>query len=149
AVSEPLLGLPELPFAAEHRAERVVSRDALVSFEGNRYSVAPGHAQSTVTVRARLGELHLEIHTPAGRRIARHRRALAGADQTIRSTEHAQALERAVLDAFTTQKACPRKPNRPPGERALAEAARLRGENTGGAVVIDLDQYAQIAKVAR
>ncbi|MGH2844952.1 MAG: Mu transposase domain-containing protein, partial [Thermoleophilaceae bacterium] len=42
AVSEPLLGLPELPFAAEHRAERVVSRDALVSFEGNRYSVAPG-----------------------------------------------------------------------------------------------------------
>ncbi|MGO9791887.1 MAG: hypothetical protein ACLP8S_20995 [Solirubrobacteraceae bacterium] len=39
----------------------------------------PGHAGATVEVRARLGELHLEIYTPAGHRIARHRRALAGA----------------------------------------------------------------------
>ena len=83
----------------------------------------------------------------AGRRIARHRRALYGAGQIVRSPEHARALERAVLDAFTTRKACPRKPNRPPGERALAEAARLRGQDPGG-VVVDLDQYARIAKVA-
>lgn len=34
-----------------------------------------------------------------------------------------------------------------PGERALAEAARLRGQDPGG-VVVDLDQYARIAKVA-
>ena len=61
--------------------------------------------------------------------------------------EHARLLEQAVLDAFTTTKACPRKPNRPPGERALAEAARLRGQDPGG-VVVDLDQYARIAKVA-
>lgn len=147
AASESLLGLPELPFPAEHRAERVVSRDALVSFEGNRYSVPAGHAGQVVEVRARLGGLHVEIHTPAGRRIARHRRALAGADQTIRTAEHAGQLERAVLDAFTTSKACPRKPNRPPGEHALAEAARLRGERAGG-VIVDLDEYARIAKVA-
>jgi hypothetical protein len=89
--------------------------------------------------------MHLEIYSPARRRIARHRRALTGAGQVIRTPEHARSLERAVLDAFTTTKACPRKPNRPPGERALAEAARLRG--TGG-VVVDLDQYARIAKVA-
>jgi hypothetical protein len=65
----------------------------------------------------------------------------------VRCPDHARLLERAVLDAFTTTKKCPRKPNRPPGERALAEAARLRGQSPGG-VVVDLDQYAQIAKVA-
>jgi transposase len=148
AAGEPLLGLPELPFPAEHQQERIVARDALVAFEGNRYSVPPGHAGQTVTVRARLGELHLEIYTAAGRRIARHRRAPASAGQIVRSTEHARLLETAVLDAFTTTKACPRKPNRPPGERALAEAALLRGQHPGG-VVVDLDQYARIAKVAR
>jgi hypothetical protein len=100
-----------------------------------------------VEVRARLGELHLEIHTPAGRRIARHRRVLAGADQTIRSAEHATQLERAVLDQFTTARPCSRKPNRPPGERAQAEAARLRGQGSGG-VVVDLGEYARIAKIA-
>ena len=53
-----------------------------------------------------------------------------------------------MLNAFTTSKACPRKPNRPPGERALAEAVRLRDQDPGG-VVVDLDQYARIAQVAR
>ena len=147
AASEPLLALPELAFPAEHRAERVVADDALVAFESNRYSVAPGYAAQTVTVRARLGDIHLEIYSQAGRRIARHRRAPSGAGQVVRSPEHAKLLERAVLDAFTTGKACPRKPNRPPSERALAEAARLRGQAPGG-VVVDLDQYARIAKVA-
>ena len=147
AASEPLLALPELAFPAEHQAERVVADDALVAFESNRYSVAPGYAAQTVTVRARLGDMHLEIYSQAGRRIARHRRAPNGAGQIVRSPEHARLLEQAVLDAFTTKKACPRKPNRPPGERALAEAARLRGQDPG-AVVVDLDQYVRIAKVA-
>jgi transposase len=147
AAGEQLLGLPELPFPAEYREQRVVARDALVEFETNRYSVAPAHAGATVEVRARLGELHLEIYTPAGNRIARHRRALAGAGQTIRTPEHASMLEQAVLSQFTTRKACPRKPNRPPGERAQAEAARLRGEQ-GGGVIVDLESYARIARVA-
>ena len=147
AAAEPLLLLAELPFAAEYREARVVSRAALVEFETNRYSVGPGHAGQTVEVRARLGELHLEIYTPAGHRIARHRRALAGAQQTIRTPEHASMLERAVLEQFTTARSCSRKPNRPPGERARAEAAKLRGERAGG-VVVDLEQYARIAKVA-
>jgi transposase len=147
AAAEPLMSLPELPFPAEYREERVVSRDALVEFETNRYSVSPGHAGQTVEVRARLGELHLEIYTLAGHRIARHRRALSGAGQTIRTDEHARALERAVLEQFTTNKRCPRKPNRPPGERAQAEAAKLRGQQPGG-VVVDLETYARIAGVA-
>ncbi len=146
AAGEQLLGLPELPFPAEYREQRVVSREALVEFETNRYSVAPGHAGQSVEVRARLGELHLEIYTSAGRRIARHRRALAGVGQTIRTPEHTSMLEQAVLAQFTTRRACPRKPNRPPGEQALAEAARLRGEQPGG-VVVDLESYARIARV--
>ena len=147
AAAEPLLALPRLAFPAEHQAERVVADDALVAFEANRYSVPPGYAGQTVTVRARLGDVHLEIYSQAGRRIARHRRAPNGAGQVLRSPEHARLLEQAVLAGFTTTKMCPRKPNRPPGERALAEAARLRGQDPGG-VVVDLDQYARIAKIA-
>ena len=149
AAGEPLLGLPELPFPAQYCEQRVVSREALVEFEANRYSVPPAHAGATVEVRARLGELHLEIYTPAGHRIARHRRALSGAGQTVRCEEHASMLERAVLEQFTTSRPCSRKPNRPPGERARAEAARLRGEQSdSGGVVVDLEAYARIAKVA-
>jgi hypothetical protein len=147
AAAEPLLALPRLAFPAEHQAERVVADDALVSFESNRYSVPPGYAAHVVTVRARLGDVHLEIYSQAGRRIARHRRAPNGAAQVLRSPEHARLLEQAVLAGFTTSKKCPRKPNRPPGERALAEAARLRGQDPGG-VVVDLGQYARIAKIA-
>jgi hypothetical protein len=58
-------------------------------------------------------------------------------------------LEQAVLDAFTTDKPCRRKANRPPGETALTAAARLRGRGDAGAVVVDLEDYAQIARVAR
>jgi hypothetical protein len=61
AAAEPLLALPPLAFPAEHQAERVVADDALVAFESNRYSVPPGYATQIVTVRARLGDVHLEI----------------------------------------------------------------------------------------
>jgi transposase len=146
AGQENLMGLPATAFPAVLEAQRIVSRTALVSFEGNRYSVPPGLVGQAVTVRARLGELHLEIISPANRRIARHRRAPAGAGQVLQTPEHALLLEAAVLDAFTTAKPCRRKANRPPGDLALVEAARLRDQTRG--VVVDLDQYARIAKVA-
>jgi Mu transposase-like protein len=136
AATEPLLGLPELAFPAEHQAERVVAGDALVAFESNRYSVPPSYAAQTVTVRARLGEMHLEIYSQAGRRIARHRRAPNGAGQIVRSPEHAKLLERAVLDAFTTKKA-PGEPH-PTGEPALL-----------GRVDLDLEQIVEELRVAR
>ena len=148
AATEPLLSLPATAFPAQLEVERVVSRSATVALEGNRYSVAPGHIGQTVTIRARVGELHLEIVSPAGRRIARHRRAPAGAGQLLQHPEHARLLETAVLDAFTTERPCPRKANRPPGHAALAEAARLRGHTADG-VVVDLEHYARIASVAR
>src|SRR5438874_1678737 len=147
AAEENLLALPDAAFPALLQVERMVSRTALVSFEGNRYSVPPGFVGHSVSVRARLGELHLEIISSANRRIARHRRAPAGAGQILQSSEHARLLQAAVLDAFTTAKPCARKQNRPPGDGALAAAARLRGQPAG--VVVDLDEYARIAKVAR
>jgi transposase len=148
AAQEPLLALPAVAFPAVLEVQRVVSRTAMVAFEGNRYSVPPGIVGQTVTVRARLGELHLEIISPAGRRLARHRRAPAGTGQVLQSEEHARQRKAAVLDAFTTAQPCRAKQNRPPGEQALAAAAGMRGEQTAG-VVIDLERYAQLAQVAR
>ncbi|HEV2773620.1 MAG TPA: hypothetical protein VGV57_12495 [Thermoleophilaceae bacterium] len=148
AAAEPLLSLPPAPFPAILQVERAVSRQALVAFEGNRYSVGPELAGQTVCVRARLGELSVEIVTAPGAIVARHRRAPSGAGQTVRSERHAKALEAAVLEQFTTRRACARKQNRPPGEAARAAAARLEGAGAE-AVVVDLERYAEAARVAR
>lgn len=99
-------------------------------------------------VRARLGELSVEIVAASRTTVARHRRVPAGAGQTVRSHAHAKALERAVLEEFTTRQACRRKHNRPPGESAKEAAARIHG-NAGEAVVVDLERYAEAARVAR
>jgi transposase len=147
AAAEPLLGLPELPFPAEYRDARMASRDAMVEFEANRYSVPPAYAGRAVELRARLGELHMEIYSPAGRRIARHRRALSGAGQTIRAPEHARALKRAVLEQFATNKRRPPKPDPPRVVRPAAEPAKLRAQSAAG-VVVALTQYASIARAA-
>jgi transposase len=146
--SEPLRALPAAAYPAVIAVERRASRSALVAFEGNRYSVGPAHAGRLVTVHARVGEPLLRILSPAGEIVATHRRAVAGAGQTIRSAEHANMLEHAVLQAFTTGHACRRKTNRPPGEDALAELARLKGIEPASAPVIDLARYAQLAEAA-
>jgi hypothetical protein len=66
----------------------------------------------------------------------------------VRSPEHRAALERAVLSAFTTARPCDKKANRPPGDAALAEAAKLLGQE-GREVTVDLAVYAQIAQGSR
>lgn len=144
--AEPLRPLPALPYPARIMVARTVSRSALVAFEGNRYSVPPAHAARTVSVIAGVGDPVLLIVSPAGEVIAEHRRAPTGADQTIRSRPHAQLLEQAVLAAFTTQPGCRRKTNRPPGQAALAELARLRGLDAEPTPVISLEHYAQLAE---
>jgi hypothetical protein len=101
-----------------------------------------------VTVIAQVGEPLLRVVSAAGEIVAWHRRAPVGAGQTLRTAEHAKLLERAVLAAFTTGHACRRKANVPPGERALAELARLRGADPASAEVISLERYAQFAKAA-
>jgi hypothetical protein len=118
----------------------------LAAFEGNYYSVAPAHAGKTVTVIAQVSEALLRIVSMHGEIVAEHRRIQAGAGQTVRCAEHAALLEAAVLAAFTTKDACRRKPNLPPGDSALAELARLRGLDPGGARVISLADYAALAQ---
>jgi hypothetical protein len=55
-----------------------------------------------------------------------------------------------VLDAFSTDPPCRRKPNRPPGERARAEAAKLLAALDGhGDVVVDLAAYGRAAGEAQ
>jgi hypothetical protein len=147
--AEALRALPALAFPAEIMVDRVCSRSALVAFETNHYSVPPGYAGQPLTVRARVGEPHLRILTTTGIKVATHRRAPAGAGQTVRTSEHRVALERAVLDAFTTQTACRSKINRPPGDGALVELAKLHGQPPdAGAPVVSLKQYAALAEVA-
>jgi len=123
AAAEPLLSLPAVAYPAELQVERAVSASALVSFEGNRYSVPPTLAGQTVTVRLRVGEPVLQIVSAAGVLVASHRRGPAGAGQLVRSPTGRDALEQAVLAAFTTKPRCARKPNRPPTAEALALAA--------------------------
>jgi hypothetical protein len=147
--AEPLRALPALAFPAEIVVDRVCSRSALVLFETNKYSVPPGYAGQPLVLRARVGEPHLQILTTTAIKIATHRRAPTGAQQTIRSTEHAVQLERAVLDAFTTQTTCRSKINRPPGDGALAELAKLHGQPPGKVTpVASLSDYAKLAEVA-
>jgi transposase len=146
--AEPLRVLPHAAYPAVITVDRKASRSALVAFEANHYSVPPAHAGRTVTVHARVGEPVLRILSAAGEILATHRRAPAGGGVTVRSPEHAQLLERAVLAAFTTDYACRRKANRPPGEQALVELARLRGITEPPAPVISLQRYAELAEVA-
>lgn len=144
--AEPLLALPAVAFPATIEVTRVVGANATVAFRGNRYSVPPGLADVSVSLRHRLASATVEIHSPAGALLAAHRLAPPGAGSIVRSREHHDALERVVLSAFSTQRPCDRKANRPPGPEALAAAAALLGDE-GRAVVVDLAGYAELAEV--
>jgi transposase len=134
-------------FPATLTVERVVTAQALVAFAGNQYSVPPGLAGTTVTVKHRLGQPVLDISTAAGTVLARHERAVDGAGAVVRDSGHVRALETAVLAAFTTDRACGRKVRRPPSPAALVEAERLRpGPPVGRDVVIDLAAWADAAR---
>ncbi len=145
ADAEPLLPPPPQPYPAWLRVERVVSASALVAFEGNRYSVPPAHAREAVTLVCRLGEPQLRVVSAAGVLLATHRRLPAGAGQTARSAEHAAALERAVLAAFTTKPPCRRKANRPPSGEALRLASALAPAALVEPQIPSLESYATLA----
>ncbi len=144
--AEPLRALPALAYPAVITVTRQASRSALVPVDGNRYSVPPQQAGRTVTVLARVKDPMIRIVSAAGEVVATHRRAPAGAGQTIRTAEHAAMLEKAVLAAFTTDHACRRKVNRPPGPKALAELARLAGHEQPPGELISLADYQQLAE---
>jgi hypothetical protein len=101
-----------------------------------------------MTIQARVGEPQLRIVSMTAETVATHRRAPNGARQTIRTSEHAEQLKKAVLAAFTTGHACRTKQNRPPGAEALAELDRLKGLEIEPATVVSLADYQQLADAA-
>jgi transposase len=145
ALLEDLQPLPAVPFPAVVTRDVKVSASATARFDGNAYAVAPGLIGSTVTVSWRLGTDTVDIATPAGMVVASHRLAPKGAGQIIRTAGQRAQLEHVVLSAFTTDRPCTSKANRPPGEQARAAAARLRGD-AADAVVVDLAAYQAITE---
>jgi transposase len=138
--SEPLLELPGFAYPASTQQTRVVAANALVSVDGNRYSVPPGLVGGEVEVRRRVGSDELVVITPAGTVAAVHRQAPRGAGRIVRLPEHTAALENVVLAAFTTDGPCPTKVNRPPSAAALRIASEIGGTDPAGPV-IDLSVY--------
>jgi hypothetical protein len=150
AAAEPLRPAPPVPFPATLSVPRTVSAQALVSFRGNFYSVAPELARSAVTVNHRLGSPRIDIATAAGTVIARHALAPAGAGVMVRDHSHVLALEQAAMTAASPAPPHRRKQRIPPGPAARAAAQALRtaaGKTTEPAeAVIDLARYAAAAR---
>jgi len=139
--SEPLLGLPEMAYPATTEVTRMVAQNALVSVDGNRYSVPPGFVGAEVKVNQRLGSDELVIISAAGTPVATHRVAPRGVGRIVRLPEHSKALENVVLAAFTTDRPCATKQNRPPTGAAVAIAAQITGDDDPAGPVIDLATY--------
>jgi transposase len=143
AASESLLTLPANAYPTTLTVDRKVAANALVHYDGNRYSVPPAWVATTVIVQWRLGVSTIEITSLAGVRIAQHALAPRGAGRTIRLPEHTKALENVVLGAFTSDRPCKTKVNRPPSDAALALAAEITGAG-GRDPVIDLSAYQRV-----
>ena len=143
---EPLRPLPAACYPATIEADNHVDASALVPFEGNAYSVPHALIGMEVTVRHRLGSGGVEIVSRGGILVASHRRRPPGDGHVVRDPAHRAALEAEILAGFTTQAPCRRKANRPPGETARAEAARLVGNMPGDEVVVSLAAYQAIVE---
>jgi hypothetical protein len=138
---EGLRPLPVACYPATIEDHNKVGPSALVPFEGNAYSVPPGLIGTEVTVRHRLGTGGIEIVSAAGILLASHYRETPGGGYVVRDPAHRAALEHEVLAAFTSDPPCRRKANRPPGERARAEAAKLLAGFEDDEVVVSLAAY--------
>lgn len=144
AASEPLLALPAAAFPAVPVVERKVAANALVAYQGNRYSVPPGLVGTVVTVQQRHGSNEISIHTGKAA-VTEHVLAPAGANRTVRLPAHSAALENVVLAQFSTERPCKSKLNRPPSDTALAIAAQLDADLIAEPI-IDLDVYRRLVE---
>ena len=147
ADAEVLMGLPPVPYPATIEVRRFADDRASVAFRGNRYSVTPGMGGVELTLRHRLGTGSLQVFSPSGTELVSHRLAPAGAGSMVRTPEHRAALEAVVLGQFSTARPCDRKANKPPGQAALVERARLLGRG-GEEPSVDLDEMADVIALA-
>jgi len=138
---ERLRPLPAACYPAVIEAHNKVGPSGLVAFEGNAYSVPPGLIGIEVVVRHRLGTNGIEIVSSKGILLASHYREIPGGGYVVRDPVHEAALEHQVLAAFSTDPPCRRKANRPPGEAARKEAAKLLSHFEEDEVVVSLAAY--------
>lgn len=146
--------LPNTPYPATMTEIRKVSRQALVAWKGNHYSVPPELAMSQVVVTFQLGADHIDIATTGGIVIARHRLATEGAGVMVRDHGHVLALDTmAMATANTGGPPHRRKQRIPPNADARAAAERLRTNNSHTdstaietATVIDMSAYERAAQ---
>jgi hypothetical protein len=158
AKAEPLSPLPPAPYPVIVTEARTASRQALVSYRGNRYSVPPELAAAQVRVSHPVGGAFLDIATTSGIVIARHRIPADGLGVMVRDSGHVIALDTAAMATATTGRPHRRKERIPPGPEAKAAAARLlrlRGTDTPhvetsnpstDSTVIDLSAYERAAQ---
>src|ERR1035437_6899971 len=142
ADAEVLAALPA-PYPATLVVERIVTANATLHYRGNRYSVPPGLAGSTLEIHQRLGTSALEVRSPGGAVLATHHLAHDGAGVVVRHLSHSAALERAVLAQFTTKRPCNKKSHVGISDVALVHAAQLLGD-AGRVVRVDLEDYARL-----
>ncbi|ARC58624.1 hypothetical protein AS850_16160 [Frondihabitans sp. 762G35] len=145
--AERLRPLPAVPFPVVVTEERQATRQALISWRGNRYSVPPELAAATVVVSYRLGSDLIDISTPGGTVIARHRTAEPGLGATIRDTGHVTALEQIAMMSAPPGRPHRHKERIPPGVDARHAADTLCGIPAApSTTVIDLAAYEKAAK---
>lgn len=128
AAGELLRSAPAVAYPVIISDARKVSRQALIAYRGNRYSVPPELAGAQVTVTRPVGGECIDIATVSGIVIARHRLLGDGTGAVVRDGGHVIALEQAAMAAATSNAGRPhrRKERIPPGSAALAAAAALR-----------------------
>jgi hypothetical protein len=149
AAAEPLRPVPPVPYPLQLTQTRVASRQALVSYRGNQYSVPPELASATVTVTQIVGAQILDISTSTGIVVARHRLEPDGAGVQIRDHGHVAALNILAMKAAAAARGPHRRKERiPPGQAAQAAAATLRGEQSSlfTSTVTDLTAYERAAR---
>ena len=125
ATTEPLQGLPAVPYPVIVSETRTASRQAMVSYRGNRYSVPPELAAASVVVSHPLGGQFCDIATSSGIVIARHRMAADGLGVMVRDSGHVIALDAVAMATAATGRPHRRKERIPPGPAATAAAAHL------------------------
>lgn len=125
AQAEPLRPVPALPYPVIVAETRTASRQALVAYRGNRYSVPPELAAAQVVVSHPVGGQFVDIATSSGIVIARHRLAADGLGVMVRDSGHVIALDTAAMATATTGRPHRRKERIPPGPAAKAAAAQL------------------------
>ncbi len=144
--AERLRPLPPIVFPVVVTEERTATRQALIDWRGNRYSVPPELAAAKVVVQQRLDTDTIDIATVSGAVVARHKVAQPGLGVTIRDTGHITALEAIALASAPPGRPHRRKERIPPGPVALRAARALTGTDAPTSTVIDLAAYEQAAK---